>query len=175
MNATELREALGSLVQEHGFRRVARLLREMEPKDRHSQSARERTTGSRTGTVTRNAAQTNYRPSAAEYVARRELTPTASQTRLLARAARAFDERAFLPTLDEVRRFGNTYGMKPLRARSRSTVIPRVFQFLASMDPAEVVKILDDELFAGPTRLGPISDAIHRRAQELREIHPPPT
>ncbi len=179
MKATELRAALGSLVEEHGFRKVSRLLRELEAEDGRPQATRRRTAGERIAlaagasrrTRRPDSAGPRRPPSAADAVGRLELTPV--RARLLARVARAFDERAFLPTLGEVRRFAETYGMEAPRAHSRAAAIPGVFRFLATMDPPELERILDDGLFAGPTRLGPIADAIRRRARQLRETGPP--
>ena len=178
MKATDLRAALGSLVEQHGFRKVSRLLRELEPEDGRRQAARNRTAGERvaqgSGTPRRTprpaSASPRRRPSAEDYLGRLELTP--ARTRLLARAAQAFDERLFLPTLGEVRRFCETYGMEEPRAHSRNGAIPRIFRFLATMNPAEVEKILDDGLFAGPTRLGPIADAIRETPMRASSCAP---
>ena len=179
MKTADLRATLGSLVEQHGFRKVSRLLRDLEPEDGNPKVVRGHTAGERTarsgGTSrrTRRPASANPRRqhSAMEAVGRLELT--AARARLLTRAAQAFDERTFLPTLSEMRRFCETYGMEEPRVHSRAAAIPRVFRFLATMDPAEVEKILDNGLFGGPTRLGPIADAIRSRARQLRGTGPP--
>ena len=46
---------------------------------------------------------------------------------------------------------------------------PRVFKFLTTMETAEVERMLDDRLFAGPAELGPIAEAIRGKAKQYRE------
>ena len=179
MAPNELRAALGSLVERHGFRKVYRFLREMEPGEVSADKTGKRASEERTArkpretTRPRRAASENprRRPSAVDYVRRLELTP--ARGLLMARAAEAFDQRAFLPTRGDLRVFCEAYGIEEPRARSRSGAIPRIFRFLVTMDAAELRRILDDELFTGPTRLGPIADAIRSRARQLRETPTP--
>ena len=170
MTRNDLRAALGSLVERHGFRKVSRLLLEMEPGDGESPMAKKRMAVEPGRTRRTGRERPQRRLSAMDYV--QGLKPGAERARIMARAAEAFDMRAFLPTLGDIRAFCEAYGIKEPRANSRNGGIPRIFRFLATMDPAELQKILDDESFAGPSRLGPIADAIRSRAKELRELTP---
>ena len=49
--------------------------------------------------------------------------------------------------------------------------IPRVFTFLATMDSAEITKLLDESPFTGPARLAPIADAIHKYSVGCSRSH----
>lgn len=172
MTTKELRTALGSLVERHGFRKVSRLLGEMEPADSEPRNTGKRTAERRVvgGPVRpRNTgvSRRRHRPSAVSCVERLELG--AERAGVVGRAAAAFDEQSFLPILGDIRVFCETYGIEEPLASSRDSRIPRIFRFLGTMNPADLERILDDRMFSGPARLAPIADAIRRRAKELRE------
>ena len=71
-------------------------------------------------------------------------------------------------TLSDIRNFCEAYGIEEPRSKSRASGIPRVFKFLASMDVADVERMLDDRMFSGPAQLGPIAGAIRGKAKEYR-------
>ena len=107
------------------------------------------------------------KPNAAEYAAKMEL-PSDKQAAVVALAER-FERKAFLPTFGDVVNFCETYGIDVPASRTRVNAIPRVFKFLANdMDANEVQSILDYELFSGPSRLGPLADAIRRNGRASR-------
>ncbi len=107
--------------------------------------------------------------SAPEYVAKMdcdaEIWPAMSEL------AKRFQEKTFLPTFGDIRNFCEAYGIDEPASHSRAGSIPRVFKFMATMDRDEIRRIVDDRLFSGPSRLGPIADAIRAngRAAAFRD------
>ena len=85
--------------------------------------------------------------------------------------AKRFQDKTFLPTFGDIRNFCQVYGIDVPASKSRASAVPRVFKFIAKMDSSEIQRIVDDRLFSGPARLGPIADAIRKngRAAAFRE------
>ena len=107
------------------------------------------------------------KPNAAEYAARMDLRPD-KQSAVVALAER-FERKDFLPTFGDIRNFCEISGIDVPASKTRASAIPRVFKFLANeMDADEVQRILDDGMFSGPSRLGPIADAIRRNGRASR-------
>ena len=107
------------------------------------------------------------KPNAAEYAAKMEL-PSDRQTAVVALAER-FERKDFLPTFGDIRNFCDVYGIDVPASKTRASAIPRVFKFLANdMDADEVQRIVDYEMYSGPSRLGPIADAIRRNGRASR-------
>lgn len=107
------------------------------------------------------------RLTAVEYVEKMDLPAERAET--IVRAAAEFERREFLPTLGDIRKFCESYGIETPRSTSRSGGIPRVFKFLRSMETSDVQEMLDDRLFAGPAELGPIAEAIRGKARRDRQ------
>ena len=81
--------------------------------------------------------------------------------------ARKFENKSFLPTYRDIVDFCEMYGIDVPASRSRANAIPRVFKFIAGMEASDIRGILERGMFSGPSRLGPISDAIrHYRRHE---------
>ena len=76
-----------------------------------------------------------------------------------------------MPTFGDIRIFCEVYGIDEPASKSRASAIPRIFKFIATMSSDEVQGILDDGMFSGPSRVGPIADAIREngRAASLRD------
>ena len=85
-----------------------------------------------------------------------------------------FQDKSFLPTFGDIANFCHFYQIDKPASKSRASAIPRVFKFIASMEADDVRIILDQGMFSGPSRLGPIADAIRRngRASTL-DLHDP--
>lgn len=170
MPKNDLRGTLSSLVEQYGFRKVARLLGKMDPTDGGVRGTGRRVAGKRGRPRDAGTSRLRRPLSAMHYVQRLDLGM--DQAHVMERAAEAFDARTFLPTLGDLRVFCEAYGIEEPRAGSRIGRIPRVFRFLVTMEPAELARILDDRMFAGPARVAPIADAILDRAGELQEAKP---
>lgn len=108
---------------------------------------------------------------AVQYAAKMELPPD-KQDAITTLAGR-FERKDFLPTFGDIRNFCQIYGIDVPASKTRASAIPRVFKFLANeLEADEVQRILDYGEFSGPSRLGPIADAIRRngRASRARAI-----
>ncbi len=159
----DLHAVLRSMVEQHGFKTVSHVLHEMEARDPgpnsgdKAQAQRQRKNGRRV----------KRRLSAVDFVQSMEVP--AERAAVVRRAAEEFEQRVFLPTLNDLRSFCEAYGIDEPRSRSRASGIPRIFKFLVTMAVADVEKMLDDRVFSGPAELGPIADAIRDKAKEYRE------
>lgn len=158
---TELR----SLVRRYGIEQVDRSLHEIRLSERHREDGSPHSKKRKSRTTTRK----RHAVSALEFVAK--MDPHPDTTPVLAELAKRFQDKSFLPTLGDIRNFCQVYGIEEPASRSRQSAIPRVFKFMATMSKDEVEGILDGWMFSGPSRLGPVADAIRKngRAAALRE------
>ena len=100
---------------------------------------------------------------APEYVSKLELS--SEKVAPVVELAERFEHKAFLPTFGDIAHFCQMYGIEVPASKTRASAIPRVFKHIASMETEEIQRILDDGLFSGPSRLGPIADAIRRNGR----------
>ena len=157
MPRRSLTDTLRHLVHRHGISAVLHSLAEIE-------SGGEPRTSSARKKVSRD--RSTSKPSATACVSRMALAP--QKTDVMKRAAQMFDDKRFLPTIADIREFSRVHGIELPKTASRASSVPRVFTFLASMDTDAIVTTLDDGRFSGPTRLGPIADAIRGRSATRR-------
>ena len=163
MSKTEIRNALRPLIVSYGFYQVERCLREMEPSDhRHEMSARH---SRNDRSLPRDGAEKkperkNTKPIAAEYVAKMDLPP--KKRTMVTELAERFEHKSLLPIFMDIGDFCRMYGIDAPASRSRTNAIPRVFKRMAAMQVDDPRRILDSNMFSGPSRLGPIADAIRR-------------
>lgn len=170
MKDPSLKTDLRSLVDRYGIERVSREV------DKIAVSARRATDGKHVlDRATRENDRQKPRTTTPEYVGKMDISPD-RRTAMLALAAR-FDEKSFLPAWADIRHFCEMYGIETPASKSRAGAIPRVFKFLAGMEPGELEKLLDRRAFSGPSRLGPIAEAIrqHGRAARGRRDEPSAT
>ena len=192
MTQADLKNTLRSMVQEHGAERVSQTLNELEIELKGTLLSMVRTYGfdqvkatlmsvetsqpslgdspQRATPVTGNGTVQNKRRgaryNATQYVAKMDLEPDRSAS--VVKLADRFDDKTFLPTFGDIANFCEIYGIDVPASRSRASAIPRVFKFLASMEPDDIEKIVKWEMFSGPSRLGPIADAIRRNGRAAR-------
>ena len=99
--------------------------------------------------------------------------------RLLTQLAEKYDAYEFLPTISDIKEFCLNYDLNLNTKPSRRTAISRIFRHLSRIPSTELHDMIRSNLFSGPTRLGPISDAIRRRASDrhsrISTLHSPPT
>lgn len=165
MTERRIETELRSLIRRYGIERVDRSLREIlrSTSQDEVRGGQSRVIASKTRA--RRSATTRSAP---EYVAKMdcdaEIRPAMSEL------AKRFQEKTFLPTLGDIRFFCEAYGIDE-PANSRAGSMPRVFRFMATLDRDEVQRIVDGQLFSGPSRLGPIADAIRAngRASAFRD------
>ncbi len=67
-----------------------------------------------------------------------------------------------MPTFGDIAHFCQAYDIDEPVSKSRASAIPRVFRAIAAMDAEDTQMLLDYGAFSGPSRLGPIADAIAR-------------
>ena len=158
----KLRMKVRELVVQHGYDEVLGALHDAHTSTEHAQ-----VDGSAAHLANVDSPRRRSPLTAVEYVGRMDLP--AERARTIGRAAADFERREFLPTLGDVRRFCESYGIDMPKSTSRSAGIPRVFKLLSSMEMSEVQQMLDDRLFAGPAALGPIAEAIRGRARQDRQ------
>jgi hypothetical protein len=115
------------------------------------------------------------RPSATELVER--LDPVAAQKEPLRTLAARFDAKTFLPTASDVRHFLEMRGQDPGPIKQRQDSFKKVLDVLAGMADDELLLLQASGTHAGPTQLGPLSDAIKATSATVRttESHAEPT
>ena len=104
---------------------------------------------------------------ATEYAAKMELPPDKQSA--IVKLAERFERKAFLPTFGDIANFCQMHDINVPASKTRANAIPRVFKFLATdTEVDELQRILDDGMFSGPSRLGPIADAIRQNGRASR-------
>ena len=154
MTDSKLKTTLQPIVQEYGLGMVLKSLAEIV--DAQGENLEQLAT-SPSGTASRTA-QSRPKITAPEYVKRMELPAEKSAT--VTELAERFHRKSFLPTFGDIASFCEMYRIELPASRSRVNAIRRIFKFIAAMEADEIQRILDDEMFSGPSRLGPIADAI---------------
>lgn len=164
MENAALRQELRSMIDQHGIDRVAQAFREVRSSSGQSKAAKQNWPPRSHGTGSGKKGRTKV--DAPEYVAKMDVP--ADNRWAITELARRFRSRAFLPTFGDISDFCAVYGIEEPKSKSRASAVPRVFKFLAAMDAEEVKRIVHDELYSGPTRLGPIADAIRKNGRAAR-------
>ena len=169
MTETQLKDTLRVIVRQYGFEQVNQTLREIHTSARQLKNPKQGKTSPDNDTATR-PKKKRVKPNALEYVAKIELSSEKGQT--VAELAKRFESKAFLPTFGDIRNFCQIYGIDEPASKSRASAIPRIFKFISSMETDELQRILDEEMFSGPSRLGPIADEIRRIGRVARANSP---
>ena len=165
--AKYLKDLLCLMVDRHGPEQVDRALREVV-------SARRRKNPNKAKAPPKNSARAKTKKTTApEYVAKMDLP--SEKERGMAELAKRFEEKSFLPSFGSIREFCRIYRIVEPASKSRVSALPRIFKFIATMETSDIQRILDSGLFSGPSRLGPIADAILRngRGAAYRLANPP--
>lgn len=157
MTQNNLKAELRSLVLQYGFEQVHKHLHNIQTSKPELIQCRQPLMtppgieNTRTGTR-------KPKITAPAYVAKMQLPFEKGQT--VAVIASKFQEKAFLPTFRDIEHFCQVYDVDVPASRSRANAVPRIFKFIASMDTNDVQRIIAEDMFSGPSRLGPIADAI---------------
>lgn len=155
--------SLRALVREHGMDQVSRSLDEIGATLVEGLGKAETDDGRADLSAEARADRKRRRATASERVARMELSK--EKTTAVAELARRFDEKSFMPTFGDIAHFCQLHDVDEPVSKSRASAIPRVFKALAAMEAEEIQRILDYGMFSGPSRLGPIADAIGRNGR----------
>lgn len=162
MTQTNLEAALQPLVLEHGFEQVHKQLHAMEisePNPRQLLLAAD--PGAKSSRARKSIRKS--RPTAPQYVAKMEL-PFEKDSPVTELAER-FHKKSFLPSFSDIAHFCQLYSIDVPASRTRASAIPRVFKFIAEMEADDIQRIVDEGMYSGPSRLGPIADAIRRNGR----------
>lgn len=153
----KLKAELRSMINQYSFQQVDRSLREIRLSDLQLEDSKQHRASSNVGRA-RKPRKRQAKVTAQGYVAKMELP--SEKRPVMIEIAKRFQEKSFLPAFGDIRNFCQIYGIDEPSSKSRASAIPRVFKFIVAMETNEVQRILDDGMFAGPSRLGPIADAI---------------
>lgn len=160
MKDKNLETILHPIVREYGLGNVLESLGKIASSDTQS-------VGQTNVQWPRGPVRRRSKPSPTEYVAKMDILP--EKRIAMVEMAKRFERKDFLPTFGDIRHFCQTYGIDVPASKTRASAIPRVFKYIATeMDAREAQRILDDGMFSGPSRLGPIADAIRRNGRASR-------
>ena len=163
MTADQLVASLRALVQEHGMDQVSRSLDEIGTAlDDHREKVESSIDRSGQSAEVKKS-QKKRSVTAIERVARMNLSE--KKVDAMVELARRFDEKSFMPTFGDIAHFCHLYNVDEPASKSRASAIPRVFKTIAAMEVEDIQRILDYGMFSGPSRLGPIAEAIGRNGR----------
>jgi len=171
MTNSKLDASMRRIVREHGLGSVLVSLGKIAEDAPQEQTASESKTALKSGAVYVKTRASKSNPTATEYVAKMELP--AEKRQVAAALAERFERRDFLPSFGDIAHFCQNYGIAVPASKTRASAIPRVFKFIANMKTEEAKMMLDSEMFSGPSRLGPIADAIRNYGRAARAPHTP--
>ena len=162
MTQASLEGALRSMVRRYGFEQVNESLQEIGISDSYLEKPNHKAMPP-TDSVDAQANKRTPRITAIEYVAKMDLPPEKKAP--VTELAKRFERKSFLPSTGDIANFCQVYRLDKPASKSRASAIPRVFKYIASMDAIAIQKILDEGMFSGPSRLGPIADAIRNNGR----------
>lgn len=162
MPAPKLKAELRSMINQYGFKQVDQSLREIRLSDRQLEATKRHKPSPNVG-MARKPRKRQAKVTAQDYIAKMELP--SEKKPLMIEFAKRFQDKAFLPAFGDIRNFCQIYGIDEPASKSRASAIPRVFRFIVAMETNKAQRILDDGMFSGPSRLGPIADAIRRNGR----------
>ena len=166
MTSDDLESTLRLMVRRHGFVHVNRCLQEIGLSEGQSECP-----GLHVGfsDVAGPGESRSPRPklSATAYVAKLDI-PLDNQA-IVVELARRFESKDFLPTFGDIANFCQTNGLETPKSKTRIGAIPRIFKLMATMDSSRTQAILDADMYSGPSKLGPIADAIRRNGRASKK------
>jgi hypothetical protein len=128
---------------------------------------------SRTALLPRSAKSgVQRKPNAAEQVGR--LQVDGPRRNVLLEIAAQFDRKQFLPSVADVREFLILSGGHPSGIKDRTEGFRTLLQMLVEVPDERLQSVLEAAKHAGPSQLGPISDAISNAGQRMASRHEPP-
>ena len=152
--------ALRPIVRQYGLGSVLESLGKIADAQRESSA---QVGGSSDADSGKKSKKRSIKATAPAYVSKLELS--SEKVAPVVDLAERFERKEFLPTFGDIAHFCQMYGIEVPASKTRASAIPRVFKHIASMETEEIQRILDDGLFSGPSRLGPIADAIRRNGR----------
>lgn len=108
------------------------------------------------------------RPNAVEMIERLDVSVDRKEP--LRQLAARFDAKTFLPTASDVRHFLEMRGQDPGPVKQRQDAFRKVIYTLQGMADDELILLITSGTHAGPTQLGPLSDAIKATSIAVRSV-----
>ena len=105
---------------------------------------------------------------APEYV--QKMNVDADRRPAMRELADRFEAKSFLPMCADISNFCTIYGIDEPASKSRAAAIPRLFKYLATMNVRDIKDLVANNAFSGPSRLGPLAEAIRRRGRAERNL-----
>jgi len=118
----------------------------------------------------RKTAKEYRRPTAVEIAER--VDAAEDRKKLFRVLAARFDTKTFLPTASDARYFLEMRGRDPGSIKHRQDSFKKVLDVLLNMADDELMPLLTSGAHAGPTQLGPLSDAIKATSAAVRTTTP---
>ena len=165
MKVKKVEDALLPIVRRYGFDSVHKALHEIGTIEVQCTKRKQHNQATKSDMPVKSAKR-NYKPTAVEYVLKMQI-PMEKKPVLLEIAQR-FQGKCFLPTSGDISNFCRIYGIDEPASKTRSNAIPRVFKLIATMELDDIQRILDAGMFSGPSKLGPIADAIRNNGRAKR-------
>ncbi len=151
-----IKQLLKPLVDEWGPEEVAAALSDLS----HGTRVADSTTG---GTKNR----VRFRLSAREELLKTELLRDEDKQLLLPLAER-YDAKQFLPSVADVREFLMMMGIRPAGMKDRREAFRNLLRGFGQMPTIRIRQIAEAAVHAGPSELGPLSDAIAAASNRMR-------
>lgn len=167
MARTLLKDELMAMVKQHGFDQVERQLKQLATATQTTSGDVSAGSPSRVKSI-RSQPRTRPKPTPSEYVSKLEMP--LEKKRGVSELAARFEKKTFLPSFGDIVSFCHSYGVDVPASRTRANAVPRVFRLLVTLEADEIQRILDERHFSGPSRLGPISDAIRRSGRSAATL-----
>lgn len=162
MVQVNLNDVLQTIIQEHGYELVHDELHRLKPIE-SAQTSDFGILASADPALNGQKSKGSSKITAPQYVSKMDLP--IDKEPLVAAIAERFQGKTFLPTIGDIGNFCQIYGITMPASRTRANVIPRLFKFIAAMESDDIGRLLNDGAFSGPSRLGPIADAIRRNGR----------
>lgn len=154
-NKTVLIKILGTMVDEWGFEEVTKGLHKVAVEHGISIS------GSDIQFKVRSARK-HIKATAVQQISKElsqsEVAP--EKKKLLTGLAERFDRKEFLPSVSDVREFLIMRGQRPVGMKDRSEAFRILLRFLKELPLSVLNEIVSADSHSGPSRLGPLSEAI---------------
>lgn len=154
-----LRSFVNTLVEEWGYDEVSKLLGELRASGGVPSDSR--------GGDDQRINRKQEKPTARVLAERASLPP--EQKRLVQSLAEKYDAKLFLPSSGDIRYFFEVHGEAEPPTKQRSEAFRKVLKLLSAMPESSLRRMIEDDAHSGPSRLGPLSDAM-RGVGEQRSL-----
>jgi hypothetical protein len=151
-----LKQLLKPLMDEWGPEEVAAAVSDLSHNERFVDSRAD-------GTINR----VRFRLSAREELLKTELLGNEEKQLLLPLAER-YDAKQFLPSVADVREFLMMMGIRPAGMKDRREAFRNLLKGFGQMPTVRIREIAEAAAHAGPSELGPLSDAIAAASNRMR-------